>query len=74
MPYRGIRGRARVRCLPEQGGAVLGRLIDRYLPDRDHPLATWLLSRAADEVAIEITPTWQSRWDYSDRMQGLGRG
>jgi len=71
MPYRGVRGRARVRCLPELGGAVLGRLIDRYLPDRGHPLATWLLSRAADEVAIEITPTWQTGWDYSERMTGL---
>jgi nitroimidazol reductase NimA-like FMN-containing flavoprotein (pyridoxamine 5'-phosphate oxidase superfamily) len=72
MPYRGVRGRANVRCLPEQGGAVLERLIDRYLPDRNHPLATWLLSRRADEVAIEITPFWETCWDYSARMAGLG--
>src|SRR5512137_414199 len=44
MPYRGLRGRARVRCRPELGSAVLERLIDRYLPDRSHPLAVWLLS------------------------------
>jgi hypothetical protein len=73
MPYRGVRGRAHVRCLPERGGAVLERLIDRYLPDREHPLASWLLSRRAEEVAIEITPFWQTCWDYSARMQGLGR-
>jgi len=68
MPYRGIRGRGSVRCLPELGGAVLDRLIDRYRIDRASRLATWLLSRRASEVAIEITPTWQTGWDYSERM------
>jgi len=72
MPYRGLRGRGTVRCLPAQGGPVLERLIDRYLPDRTHPLARWLLSRREEEVAIEITPTWQTSWDYSTRMTGLG--
>jgi nitroimidazol reductase NimA-like FMN-containing flavoprotein (pyridoxamine 5'-phosphate oxidase superfamily) len=72
MPYRGLRGRGRTQCRPDLGGVVLGRLIDRYLPDRSHPLARWLLSRAAEEVAIQITPTWQSHWDYSQRMTGLG--
>jgi nitroimidazol reductase NimA-like FMN-containing flavoprotein (pyridoxamine 5'-phosphate oxidase superfamily) len=71
MPYRGLRGRGRVRCRPERGVAVLERLIDRYLPDRRSPLAAWLLSRSANEVAIEITPTWQTTWDYSARMSDL---
>lgn len=73
MPYRGLRGRGRADCRPELGAAVLERLIDRYLPDRTHPLAIWLLSRRDDEIAIAITPTWQTRWDYSARMQGLGK-
>ncbi len=72
MPYRGVRGRGTVRCRPDLGAPVLERLIDRYLPDRDHPLAIWLLSRRDQEVAIEITPTWQTDWDYSTRMTGLG--
>lgn len=72
MPYRGLRGRGRASCHPELGGAVLERLIDRYLPDRDHPLARWLLSRRDAEVAIRITPDWQTSWDYSARMAGLG--
>ena len=72
MPYRGLRGRGNARCLPERGVAVLERLIDRYLPNRQTPLATWLLSRSADEVAIEITPTWQTTWDYSARMSDPG--
>jgi len=72
MPYRGLRGRGHAHCRPDRGVAVLERLIDRYLPDRRTPLAVWLLSRSANEVAIEITPTWQTAWDYSARMSDLG--
>lgn len=68
MPYRGIRGRGDVRIRPELGGVTLDRLIDRYRIDRGSKLAKWLLSRRASEVAIEITPTWQTGWDYSERM------
>ncbi len=71
IPYSGIRGRALTRTVPKRGGAVLERLIERYRIDRDHDLAKWLLSRADDEVALEITPTWQTHWDYSHRMSGL---
>lgn len=71
MPYAGVRGRGRTTLHPEQGAFVLERLIDRYLGTREHGLARWLLSRAADEVAIEIAPTRQSAWDYSERMAGL---
>lgn len=72
MPYRGLRGRGNASCLPARGVAVLERLIDRYLPNRQAPLATWLLSRGATEVAIAIAPTWQTSWDYSARMSDLG--
>ncbi len=68
MPYRGIRGRGHARCLPESGARVLEQLIDRYQVNRDSRLARWLLSRCDTEVAIEITPVWQSDWDYSERM------
>ncbi len=73
MPYRGIRGRGTVRCLPEVGGQVLEHLIDRYQINRDSQLARWLLSRRDTEVAIEITPVWQSDWDYSQRMTSSRR-
>jgi len=68
MPYRGVRGRGSVRCLPEFGGKVLEQLIDRYRVDRESRLARWLLSRRTTEVALEITPVWQTAWDYSERM------
>ncbi len=68
MPYRGIRGRA--NAVIEEAGAdeVLGDLIDRYLGTRGSDFATWLLSRADDEVAIRIRPQQLSRWDFSSRM------
>lgn len=71
MPYIGIRGRGRAVLHPERGSAVLERLIDRYLGTREHRLAKWLLSRAAEEVAIEVVPHRRTTWDYSARMQGL---
>ena len=68
MPYRGIRGRGNARCLPEAGASVLEQLIDRYQVNRESQLSRWLLSRCDSEVAIEITPVWQTDWDYSERM------
>jgi nitroimidazol reductase NimA-like FMN-containing flavoprotein (pyridoxamine 5'-phosphate oxidase superfamily) len=68
MPYRGLRGRARVTVDATRGAAVLERLIDKYLDGRDNSLARWLLSRSEREVALAITPTWQTGWDYSARM------
>jgi len=71
IPYRGVRGRGTVRCKPEAGARTLERLLDRYLPDRNNSLARWLLSRADDEVAIEIVPFKLYSWDYSERMRDL---
>ena len=73
MPYRGIRGRGSVRCLSDRGGEVLEQLIDRYRVDRTSRLGRWLLSRLDTEVAIEITPVWQTGWDYSERMKTAER-
>jgi len=69
MPYRGVRGQGRVALLPEQGATVLQQLIDRYLGSRDTKFAKWLMSRAANEVAIKIQPDWLNSWDFSSRMK-----
>jgi nitroimidazol reductase NimA-like FMN-containing flavoprotein (pyridoxamine 5'-phosphate oxidase superfamily) len=71
MPYVGIRGRGRAVLHPDLGSDVLERLIDRYLSTREHGLARWLLSRAAEEIAIEVVPHRLTTWDYSARMKGL---
>ena len=69
-PYKGVRGQAEARLLPERGPEVLGRLIDRYLGGRDMDFAKWLLARGDREVAIRLVPTWLTSWDFSARMQG----
>jgi hypothetical protein len=74
IPYRGVRGRAGIRIRPELGGAILARLIERYLGSNTGALARWLLSRSADEVALEIQPSTMTAWDFSARMADIGPG
>lgn len=71
IPYRGLRGRGQVACLPELGSEVLDRLIQRYLSDDQNRLARWLKSRSEAEVALRVTPNWLTSWDFSDRMRGI---
>ena len=50
-PYRGVRGRA-IACLESEGaGALLERLLDRYLGSSDSSLGRFLLARAPDGLA-----------------------
>ena len=67
-PYRGVRGQAQAALIRGAGGGLLEQLIQRYLGTTDSPLARQLLSRAAEEVAIRLTPTRLSSWDYRRRM------
>lgn len=69
-PYRGVRGRAAVTIAPDPGGEVLAALCRRYLGSTDGDLARWLLSRAADEVVLELDPRSVTTWDYRERMGG----
>ncbi len=68
MPYRGVRGQGRVTLLPDQGPALLARLVDRYLGTRETGFARWLLTMSVNEVAIRIDPDWLTAWDFSARM------
>lgn len=67
-PYCGVRGRATAAIDPALGAEVLGRLIDRYLGNRDGSLARWLLARSQHEVAIVLTPVQVFTWNYRQRM------
>ncbi|MEK9810247.1 MAG: hypothetical protein VW362_07345 [Candidatus Nanopelagicales bacterium] len=68
-PYRGGRGTAVAeRPTADPAAVVLPRLIDRYLGDRDAPLATWLMSRIDDEVAIRIGSLRVTSYDFTSRM------
>ena len=48
---------------------VLDKLIARFLGNSNKELAEWLMSRAADEYAIKLTPTYVNAWDFSNRME-----
>jgi general stress protein 26 len=69
MPYRGVRGQGDVVLHRKGAGAVLERLLARYLDESNASLAAWLRSRADGEYAIEIQPRWVSAWDYRHRMR-----
>lgn len=65
-PYRGVRGSGTAEIVTERAEPVLRSLLDRYRPPEG--LQQWLLSRLATEVAIAITPTRLTTWDFTERM------
>lgn len=69
-PYRGIRGKGRGELVPERGGEILGRLLQRYGIDPASKLARTLLAKVDQEVAIAIVPSRISSWDFTERMAG----
>jgi nitroimidazol reductase NimA-like FMN-containing flavoprotein (pyridoxamine 5'-phosphate oxidase superfamily) len=73
-PYQGVRGQAEAKLVRERGEEVLHVLIERYLGDQQCELRDFLLSRASDEVAVELRPQWLRGWDYADRMRGVSAG
>lgn len=68
-PYRGIRGQGKIVLLKDRGRELLERLIERYLQRKNTPLGKSLLSRADNEVGIEIRPVRIFSWDYSSKMK-----
>jgi hypothetical protein len=69
-PYFGVRGRGLATISTDGSMDLLGKLVDRYLGSRETKFSRWLLSRADDEVTIEIDIRWMTSWDYSGRMSG----
>ena len=68
-PYTGVRGKADVELVQSNAEHVLDKLIARFLGNSNKELAEWLMSRAADEYAIKLTPTYVNAWDFSNRME-----
>lgn len=69
-PYRGIRGKGTATLVHERGGEILIRLLQRYGIDPASNLAKSLLSKIDQEVAICVTPSIISSWDFTTRMTG----
>ena len=69
IPYRGIRGRAEATIDLGSGATILTRLIKRYLGGTESQLATRLLARAENEVALRLDALRVSTWDFTERME-----
>lgn len=69
-PYFGVRGRGTVEIGEAGAGALLERLIRRYLGPESSDFERWLMRGAKDEVFLAIEPEWLTSWDYSERMGG----
>ena len=54
---------------PDGAGALLERLLDRYLGSTDSSLGRFLLARANEELVVRLRPSWMAAWDYSRRMR-----
>ena len=68
-PYRGVRGQGIASLGVDDGGALLTRLIDRYIGKAETSFRKWLLAGADGEVAIAIRPVRFMSWDYRARME-----
>ena len=70
-PYFGVSGCGDARQISADAAELLNALTDRYLEGRDPRLKQWLLSRAANEAIIELTPRRITSWDFRNRMTGV---
>lgn len=72
-PYHGLSGHGEAVILNQDATALLEQMTEHYLEGRDPGLRTWLLSRIATEVVIEISPLRITSWDFGRRMTSPGR-
>ncbi len=68
-PYRGVRGKGECHIVPEAGGEMLRRLLQRYSIGPETRLARQLLGKIESEVAIRIRPSHLTSWDFTERMK-----
>ena len=71
IPYKGVAGTGVLALDSEEGADSLQKLVGRYLGTEETDFSRWLLSRAADEVALCIKPVTVRAWDFSERMQDV---
>jgi hypothetical protein len=71
-PYHGARGQGLVSLHNAGGEEVLRDNLQRYLGGTDSSLARWLLSRADEELLVEVQVTRMFSWDYRERMADAG--
>ena len=68
-PYKGVRGQGMAELTRENAEQVLAGLIQKYLGNSNQQLASWLMSRVAEEYVIKVTLRAVNAWDFSSRME-----
>jgi uncharacterized pyridoxamine 5'-phosphate oxidase family protein len=72
-PYKGVRGKGKVKIHEEidHNIPIAEKIMVRYLGSLAHPMATSLMSsvKDGDSVILEITPSYYSAWDYSEKRK-----
>jgi len=72
-PYKGVRGKGKVKIQEEidRNIPVAEKIIVKYLGSLAHPIATPLMSKVknGESVILEITPSYYSTWDYSEKRR-----
>jgi general stress protein 26 len=73
LPYKGVRGKgkAKVHADINYNIPIAEKIMVRYLGSLAHPMATSLMGSVKDgnSVILEITPSYFSTWDYSEKRK-----
>ena len=72
-PYKGVRGKGNVKIHKEivHNIPIAEKIMVKYLGSLAHPMASSLMSNVknGDSVILEITPSYYSTWDYSEKRR-----
>jgi general stress protein 26 len=72
-PYQGVRGKGKVKIHEDNNHniPIAEKIMVRYPGSLTHPMATSLMSsvKDGDSVIFEITPSYYSTWDYSEKRR-----
>ena len=72
-PYKGVRGKGKVKIHEDinHNIPIAEKIMVRYLGSLAHPMATSLMVsvKDGDSVILEITPSYYSTWDYSEKRR-----
>jgi hypothetical protein len=73
LPYKGVRGKGKVKIHEDinHNMPIAEKIIVKYLGSLAHPMATSLIGsiKDGDSVILEITPSYYSTWDYSEKKR-----
>ena len=73
LPYKGVRGKGKVKIHEEidHNIPIAEQIMVKYLGSLAHPMASSLMSNVknGDSVILEITPSYYSTWDNTEKRR-----